>query len=93
MGRGRRNIEPQSAVPQARDDPQAIGDGGYDLSVIELRAKERHARSPTRTELGCLVHPSGATSQSAPGRHALPRTGVGHAGPGFCRRQRCAGLQ
>src|SRR3954452_3202696 len=61
-----------------------------------VRHRDRFAQSEDRVDgwrAERLVHPSSATIQSTPGRHALPWTGIGHAGPGFGRRQRLAGLQ
>jgi hypothetical protein len=64
-----------SAVLHARDDPQAIGDVGYGRPWENCALRNAHALADaraTRTALGWLVHPSGATSRSAQGRHGLP---------------------
>src|SRR3954454_24664900 len=68
--------------------------------LLLVRPIVRHRDRFAQSEYGgdgwrawCFVHPSSATIESTPGRHALPWTGIGHAGPGFGRRQRLAGLQ
>src|SRR4051812_36846558 len=62
-----------------------------------VRHRDRFAQSEDRVDgwraERLVHHPSSTTIQSMPGRHALPWTGVGHAGPGFGRGQRLAGLQ